>query len=80
MGMLSNGPKCSFIGRDKAGRLCAGELHQYTARMIANPDGTSVVGAAEEKTYICEGHYPDVTDPKFLLCTCQLCKGRASGN
>lgn len=76
MGMLSNGPICSFIGRDKGGRPCSGKLHQYTVRMIANPDGTPVVGAVDEKTHICEGHYPDTTDPKFLQCACELCKKR----
>ena len=78
--MLTNGPECSFIGRDAQGRPCSGRLHQYDCRMIAKPDGTPVIGAPKEKTYICEGHYPDVTDPKFLLCTCELCKERKANN
>jgi hypothetical protein len=80
MGMVTNGPTCSSIGRDPSGLPCSGRLHQYTTRMIAKPDGTPVVGAPQLKTYICEGHYPDVTDPKFLLCSCELCKGRTATN
>lgn len=80
MGMLSNGPQCSFQGRAGNGQACAGRIHQYHVQMKAKLDGTPVIDAPVEKTYICEGHYPDVEDPKFLRCSCELCKGRARNN
>lgn len=57
-----------------------GNLHEYDVQMFAKPDGTPVLNAPKEKTLICEGHYPDRDDPKFLLCTCRLCKERKHGN
>jgi hypothetical protein len=80
MGMLTNGPACSFIGHDGKNRPCSGKLHQYNVRMVAKLDGTPVKDAKEEKTYICEGHYPDIEDPKFMKCICDLCKDRAERN
>lgn len=80
MGMLSNGPSCHMKGTDKANRPCFGNLHQYAARMTAMPDGTPVQDAATMKIYVCEGHFPDPTDPKFLTCACELCKLRISAN
>lgn len=72
------GPRCSMSGRDAAGRKCSGNLHEYTAQMVARLDGTPVLDAPKETTYICEGHYGDRSDPKFLLCACRLCKDRMS--
>jgi hypothetical protein len=81
MGMLSNGPKCSIRERDAKSRPCRGLLHQFNVQMFANLDRTPVFDAPVEKTYICEGHAPpDPDDPKFLLCTCELCKARAKQN
>lgn len=68
------GPQCHFSAQSE----CRGNLHEYTARMFAKLDGTPVIGAPEETTYICENHYPDKTDPKFLLCGCRLCRERRS--
>ena len=77
MGMLTNGPTCSFSdGRDALGRPCSGNVHEYDVRKIAEPDGTPVVDSPGQKTFICEGHYPDTRDPGFLLCLCRLCKER----
>lgn len=89
MGMLTNGPgprklppgpQCSFDGHDGLRRKCAGNLHEYDVQMVAETDGTPVTNAPKEKTYICELHYPDPSDPKFLLCTCRLCKERKGLN
>lgn len=56
--------------------LGEGNLHEYSVQMKAKLDGTPVTDAPVETTWICEGHYPDSTDPKFLLCSCRLCKER----
>lgn len=66
------GPKCFF--RDQS--PCKGNLHEWTVRMMAKLDGTPTPDAPLEKTIICEKHYPDREDPKFLHCACRLCKGR----
>jgi len=78
MGMLTNGPalQCSFSAQSK----CRGDLHEYDVQMFAKPDGTPVTDAPKEKTLICEGHFPDPDDPKFLTCVCRLCKERKRGN
>ena len=70
------GPECSFIGRDAAGRKCSGKLHEYDVQMYAKLDGTPVTDAPKEKTFICEGHYPDKDDPTFSQCACRLCLER----
>lgn len=57
-----------------------GLVHEYDAKMVAELDGTPTPDAPEEKAYICEGHFPDRDDPKFLLCICALCKERKKGN
>lgn len=80
MGMLTNSPVCSFKDRDNLKRPCSGKLHHYDVQMVAELDGTPVKDAPMEKTFICEGHYPDVSDPKFLLCICDLCKKSKAGN
>lgn len=88
MSMLTNGPgqrplseiECYFMGRDAKGRKCSGNIHEYDVQMVAKLDGTPVTDAPKEKTYICEGHYPDPSDPKFLLCVCRLCKDRKGRN
>lgn len=48
--------------------------------MKATLDGKPVKDAKIETTHICEGHYPDLSDPKFLLCICELCKKRKANN
>jgi hypothetical protein len=70
--MLSNGPRlaCSFPGEHR------GNLHEYEVNMIATLDARPVSGAPVEKTYICEGHYPDSEDPTFSKCMCSLCLER----
>lgn len=57
----------------------SGNLHQYKMRRVATLDGKPDPTAPEEVAYICEGHFPDKDDPKFLLCTCDLCKERRGG-
>lgn len=53
-----------------------GKLHEYDIQMMATLDGRPVKGAPKEKTYICEGHYPDKDDPTFATCDCRLCQIR----
>lgn len=78
---LPPGPECSFAdGRDGLRRKCAGNLHEYDVQMFADVNGNPVKDAPKEKTFICELHYPDPDDPKFLLCTCRLCKERKGLN
>jgi hypothetical protein len=81
--MLTNKPKpkCSIRERDVRALPCQGRLHEFDVQMFAELDGTPVKDAPIEKTYICEGHAPpDFDDPKYLLCTCRLCKERAKQN
>ena len=86
MAMLTNGaprqsnlpgPQCSLFGQDQ----CGGNLHVYEVEMVAKLDGTPVVDAPKEQKFIiCERHYPDASDPKFLLCACRLCGERKGRN
>lgn len=62
--------RCSFPGDHK------GNLHEYDVQMMATLDGRPTPGAPKEKTYICEGHYPDKDDPTFATCDCRLCRIR----
>ena len=78
--MLTNTPKCSFKDRDGMKRPCSGKLHQYNVKMVADADMNPVNNAPMEKTFICEGHYPDPDDPKFMTCACDLCFERKSMN
>lgn len=63
-------PRCQFPGEHR------GLLHQYTVKMAANPDGSEVKDAPKESAVICEGHYPDKSDPTFSQCRCELCLWR----
>lgn len=67
---LPPGPECCFPGKHR------GRIHEFDVQMVANLDGTPVKGAPKEKTYICEGHYPDPSDPNYLECDCRLCRQR----
>lgn len=67
-------PECQIPGKH------GGNVHEYDARMVAELDGTPVTDAPQEKAYICEAHFPDMDDPKFLMCICALCKERTKGN
>jgi hypothetical protein len=71
--ILLSSVRCRFPGAHK------GKLHEYEATMVADLNGTPVKNAKPEKVYICEGHFPDSSDPTFSLCTCGLCTVRARG-
>lgn len=72
---LPSGPECFLNGVHRR------NIHEFQVRKVAETDGTPVHGAPMEKTYLCEGHAPrDPDDPKFLLCTCRLCRERKAFN
>ncbi len=63
---------CAFPGP------CSGKLHEYQTKKIMEVDGTSVHIGPWVQIYICEKHYQDREDPKFLKCMCRLCIGNKS--